>query len=122
VCAKARHTWIFCQASKSQQIFITERFLALNGLKSGPRFLHVDQGHELWRSNQLREVPAIAGYVVEPTGSDAASENDKVERPNGAFGKMVRCLLYSDGLSAKLWYAALVHAVYLKNRLYHKAL
>jgi hypothetical protein len=34
---------------------------------------------------------------------------------------MVRCLLYSAGLSAILWSAALVHVVYLKNRLYHKA-
>jgi hypothetical protein len=31
-------------------------------------------------------------------------------------------MLYSAGLSAILWYAALVHAVYLKNRLCHKAL
>jgi hypothetical protein len=35
---------------------------------------------------------------------------------------MVRLLLYSDGLSATFWSAALVHAVYLKNRLFHKAL
>jgi hypothetical protein len=36
VCANARHTWVFCQASKSPPIFIIEHFLALNGLKSGP--------------------------------------------------------------------------------------
>jgi hypothetical protein len=35
---------------------------------------------------------------------------------------MVRCPLYSAGLSAKFWSAALIHAVYLKNRLYHKAI
>jgi hypothetical protein len=35
---------------------------------------------------------------------------------------MVRCLLYSAGLLPRFWSAALVHAVYLKNRLYHKAL
>jgi hypothetical protein len=35
---------------------------------------------------------------------------------------MVRCLLYSAGLHPHFWSAALVHAVYLKNRLYHKAL
>jgi hypothetical protein len=33
---------------------------------------------------------------------------------------MVRCLLYSAGLSAKFWSAALIHSVYLKNRLFHK--
>jgi hypothetical protein len=35
---------------------------------------------------------------------------------------MVRCLLYSAGLSEKIWSAALIHAVYLKNRLFHKAI
>jgi hypothetical protein len=46
----------------------------------------------------------------------------KVERPNGTFGTMVQFLIYSAGLSARFWSAALVHAVYLKNHLYHKAL
>jgi hypothetical protein len=53
-CAKICQTWVFFQASKSPMIFIIERFLALNGLKSGPRYLHMDQGGELWRSNELR--------------------------------------------------------------------
>jgi hypothetical protein len=53
VCAKIRQTWVFCQASKSPPIFIIERFLALNGPKSGPRYLCMDQGGALWRSNEL---------------------------------------------------------------------
>jgi hypothetical protein len=48
-CAKTRHTWVFCQASKSTPIFIIERFLASNGLNSGPRNPCMDQGEELWR-------------------------------------------------------------------------
>jgi hypothetical protein len=86
----------FCQASKSPPIFIVENFLVLNGLKSGPHFLRMDQGGELWRSNELIEVAAAAGYAIEPTGSNAAS--------------------------VRFWSATLVHVVYLKNRLYHKAL
>jgi hypothetical protein len=35
---------------------------------------------------------------------------------------MVRCLLYSAGLSAKFWSASPIHAVYLKNRLYQNAI
>jgi hypothetical protein len=34
ICAKARHTRVFCQASKSLPIFIIEHFLALHGVKS----------------------------------------------------------------------------------------
>jgi hypothetical protein len=59
---------------------------------------------------------------MEPPGSDAASKNGKVEQPNGTFGAMVCCLLYSCGLSKIFSSAALVHAVYLKNCLYYKAL
>jgi hypothetical protein len=82
----------------------------------------MDQGGELWRSNQLREVSTAVGYAMEPTCSDVASENGKVERPNGTFSAKVRCLLYSTGLGAFFWSAALVYMVYLNNRLYHKAL
>jgi hypothetical protein len=35
---------------------------------------------------------------------------------------MARCLLYSADLSAIFSYVVLVHVVYFKNRLYHKAL
>jgi hypothetical protein len=122
VCDKTRQTWVFCQASKLPPIFIIERFLASNGLKSGPRYLRMDQGEELWRSNDLLDVAFAAGYDFEPTGSDAASENGKFEQANGTFGALVRCLLYSDGLHTRFWSAALVHDVYLKNHLYHKAL
>jgi hypothetical protein len=44
VCANARHTWVFFQPSKSPPIHILERFLEVNGLKDGPRFLCMDQG------------------------------------------------------------------------------
>jgi hypothetical protein len=54
MCEKARQQWMFCQASKSPPIFIVERFLALNGLKFGPLFLRMDQGGEIWLSNELR--------------------------------------------------------------------
>jgi hypothetical protein len=121
VCANTRHTWIFCQASKSPPIFIIKRFLSLHGLKTGPRFLCMNQGGKLWRFNQLWEVAASAGYAMEPTGSDAASKKDKLERPNGTFDTMVRCLLYSANLSAIFWSDAVFQMVYLKNRLYHKA-
>jgi hypothetical protein len=50
----------------------------------------MNQGGEHWRSNQLQEIAAAAGYAMEPTRSNATSENGKVEWPNGTFGAMVR--------------------------------
>jgi predicted nucleic-acid-binding Zn-ribbon protein len=98
VCTKARYTWIFFQASKSTPMFIIERFLAMHGLNTGPIFLRISTG-KLWRSNKLREVTTSAGYAMEPTDSEVESQNGKVEQPNGTFGAMVRCLLYSAGVS-----------------------
>jgi hypothetical protein len=89
ICAKVRHTWVCCQPSKAPPIKILERFLAINGIKVGPRFLSMDQGGKLWRYTQIREVAATAGYAIEPTGLDAVNENGKVERTNGTFGAMV---------------------------------
>jgi hypothetical protein len=51
VCAKTCQTWVLCQSSKSPPIFIIERFLASIDITSGPRYLRMDQGGELWRLN-----------------------------------------------------------------------
>ena len=120
--AKTRFTWVFLTATKSPPVDIVHKFLTTFGLRDGYRALRVDQGGELWRSDALRTVTSTAGYIMEPTGSDSPHQNGKVERLNGTFGVMVRSLLYSAGLPPAYWSAALVHAVYLKNRLWHSSL
>jgi hypothetical protein len=60
-------------------------------------------------------------YVVKPTGADSPSQNGGVEIYNNTLAVKVRTLLYGSGLSAKFWSAALLHAVYLHNRLVHSA-
>ncbi len=58
---------------------------------------------------------AMAGFTVEPTGSDGSAQNGIVERPNRTFGQMMRCLLHSAELGPEFWSFALNHAVYIKN-------
>lgn len=82
----------------------------------------MDQGGELWTSDALRRIVLAANYTMEPTGNDCPQQNGKVERLNGTYGVMVRALLYSAGLPPKYWSAALLHAVHLKNRLWHSAI
>ncbi len=62
------------------------------------------------------------GYVVEPTGADSPSQNGGAEIYNNTLAIKVRTLLYGSGLPAKFWSAALVHAVYLHNRLIQSAI
>jgi hypothetical protein len=61
------------------------------------------------------------GYVVKGTGADSPSQNGGAEIYNNTLAVKVRTLLYGLGLPAKFWSAALLHAVYLHNRLVHSA-
>ncbi len=58
-------------------------------------------------------------YTLEPTGADSPSQNGAVEIYNDKFAVQTRTLLYGSGLPAKFWSAALLHSVYLHNRLIH---
>ena len=121
--AATRYTWCFLCTSKDPPIDILKLFLDKHGLKTGShRSLRVDQGGELARSSLFRAAASECGYIIEPTGSDSAFQNGRVERLNRTFGVMVRSLLYSSGLSPVFWSDALIHSVYLKNRLWHSAL
>ena len=44
------------------------------------------------------------------------------ERPNRTFGDMMRSMLHGANLGPEYWSWALLHAVYVKNRLPHRAM
>lgn len=118
--AVSRKMWIFLSKSKEPPVELVDAFLGDVGLKEGPlRAVRTDQGGELARSAAFRSVVAKHGYTVEPTGSDAPNQNGLAERPNQTLGNMVRSLLYMSGLHPKFWSAALLHAAWLYDRLYH---
>jgi hypothetical protein len=88
----------------------------------GDGVVRTDQGGELARSSSFRSLMLNKfGYVVEPTGADSPSQNGGAEIYNYTLAVKVRTLLYGSGLPAKFWSAALLHAVYLHNRLVHSA-
>jgi len=82
--------------------------------------VRTDQGGELARSTQfINMLEKDFHYTVEPTGADSPSQNGAAEIYNDKQGVRVRRLLYSSGLPAKFWSAALLHTTYLHNRLVH---
>ena len=86
--------------------------------------IRTDQGGELARSEAFRNAMKLDDfkvYVVESTGADSPNQNAKVEKWNDTLGTTVRTLLYSSGLPAKYWSAALLHAAYLHNRRVHRS-
>jgi len=117
---KTRYVWVFLTKTKTPPLKIFGQFLKDHGHPTAQnRTVRSDRGGELWGSQAFRDVVQQAGFIMDPTAPQAAFQNAKAERPNRNFGKTVRCLLYNAKLGPEYWSFALLHAVYLKNRLPH---
>jgi hypothetical protein len=115
----SRMAWVFLTKSKDPPIDIVRAFLTLHGHSDGG-CVRTDQGGELASSGAFRDLLMREfSYSLEPTGADSPSQNGAVEIYNDKLGIRTRALLYGAGLPAKYWSAALVHSVYLHNRLVH---
>jgi hypothetical protein len=116
----SRRVWVFLTKSKNPPIEILRAFLTKFGLSKG--VIRTDQGGELARSDAFRTTMMEEfGYTVEPAGAGSPSQNGGAEIYNGTLAVKVRTLLYGSGLLAKFWSAALLHSVYLHNRLVHSS-
>ncbi len=113
--------WVFLTKTKDPPIDLVRAFLTLHGHSDGG-CVHTDQGGELASSGAFRDLLMREfSYSLEPTGADSPSQNGAVEIYNDKLGIRTRALLYGAGLPAKHWSAALVHLVYLHNRLVHNS-
>ncbi len=121
--SKTRQCWVFNTKTKEPPIKTVDLFLQRYGLKDGTqRYIRTDLGGELANSQDFRNLIAAHGYLLETTGPDASSQNGRGERPHRTLANMVRCMLYSASLCAEFWADALVQAVYLYNRTYHRSI
>ncbi len=113
--------WVFLTKSKDPLLDIIDCFLKKFGHDDGGS-IRSDQGGKLAKSSTLADmVLRNHSYVLEPTRADSPSQNDGVvETYNDKLAVRTRTLLYGADLPAKYWSAALLHAVYLNNRLVHK--
>jgi hypothetical protein len=115
----SRYTWVFLTKSKDPPIDIVEIFLGRFGREDGGVLL-MDQGGELARSFNFGDtILRNHRYMLEPTGADSPSQNGAAEIYNAKLAVRARTLLFGLGLPAKFWSSALIHTVYLHNRLVH---
>ena len=116
----SRRVWVFLTENKTPPIAILRAFLTKFGLAKG--VIRTDQGGELARNNTFRTTMMDEfAYTVEPTGADSPLQNGGAKIYNGTLAVKVRTLLYGSGLPAKFWSAALLHSIYLHNRLVHSS-
>ena len=118
-----RRVWVFPTKNKQPPIDILRTFLRKYDTNTVThKVIRTDQGGELWKSASFRKVCCDEfSYILEPTAAGTPEQNGLAERPNRTFGKMMRCLLHSAGLGPQYWSFALLHAVWVYNRLPHSA-
>ncbi len=115
----SRFMWVFLTKSKEPPLDIINSFLRKFGHEEGGS-ISSDQGGDLAKSPALTNmVLRDHNYVFEPTGADSPSHNGGVETYNDKLAVRTRTLLYGANLPATYWSAALLHVVYLNNRLVH---
>mmetsp|Transcript_14552 Transcript_14552/g.20797 ORF Transcript_14552/g.20797 Transcript_14552/m.20797 type:complete len:1557 (+) Transcript_14552:1335-6005(+) len=116
-----RRIWIFLVKNKRPPIEILRKFLRRYDIKDNSmRVIRTDQGGELWKSHAFKQLCCDDfQYFLEPTAPGAPNQNGMVERPNQTLAKMTRCALHSAGLGPQFWSFAILHAVYIYNRLPH---
>ncbi len=117
----SQFVWIFLTASKEPPLNIIREFLTQHGHSNGGS-MHINQGGKLARCSTLQDMLLLDfHYAFKPTGVESPSQNGAVEICNNKFAVRMRTLLYGSGLPAKHWSGALLHLVYLHNRLVHLA-
>ncbi len=115
----SRYIWVFLTKSKEPPLDIINTFLDHCGHELGG-LIHTDQSGELAHSFTFIDMLLRKHkYVIEPTGADSPSQNGAVEIYNAKLAVRTGTLLFGSGLPAKYWSSALVHLVYLHNRLVH---
>ena len=118
---KTRYMWVFISSSKQPPLEFCEQLLTKFRASTTHRTVRCDQG-ELATSKAFNEMLSKVGFTLEVTGSNNSKQNGIAERPHRTLAQMVRCLLHSSGLGPEYWSYALLHAVYIKNRLPHSAI
>ena len=84
---------------------------------SGLRRLQTDLGSELAKSNDIRDIAARYGYILETTAAESLFQNTIVEHLHQTLGNMMHSMLTGVELRNTFGADALPHAMYVKNRL-----
>jgi hypothetical protein len=118
-----RYTWVFLSRYKTPMFDNIKTFLHMYGVKDTVHhFIRTDQGGKLWGSHAFQCAVKEMCFILQPTTSDASFQNGVAEQPNRTLADMMRSLLHSANLGPEYWSWALIHAVYLKNRLPHRSI
>jgi hypothetical protein len=81
------------------------------------KYVHMDQGGELYNNPKIRSLFKEFGYDIYPTGADASHQNGPVERAHQTIGDALRALLTGANLDPRFWPYAFYYFLRIKNAL-----
>ena len=116
-----RYMWVYVSSSKSPPIEFCRSILRKFKAETAHRTVRCDQG-ELATSKEFNALLVEQGFTLQVTGSNNSKQNGMVERPHRTLKQMVRCILHNASLGPEFWSYALIHSVYVKNRLPHSSI
>jgi hypothetical protein len=81
------------------------------------KYVHMDQGGELFANPKIRSLFKEFGYDLRPTGADSSHQNGPAERAHQTIGNGLRTLLNGANLDARFWPYAYHYYLRIKNAL-----
>ena len=100
--------------SKASPLEYLRHWLKTHSPQCNDKYVYMDQGGELYRNPEVRNLFKQFRYSVNPTGADTSRQN-AVERYNRTIGNGIRALLIGADLPIKFWPYAFHHYLRLKN-------
>ena len=101
--------------SKASPLVWLEHFFSQYNPKCSNKYVHLDQGGELFNNPDVRNLFSTYGYEILPTGADSSHQNGPVERAHRTLGNSIRALLTGAHLPIKFWPYAFYHSMRLAN-------
>ena len=117
-----RYKWIFLSRTKVPKIEEIRYFLKTIKPSVPGCYVMTDQGNELGGSSLFKDMLKEEQYNLTLTGAESSQSNGICERPYQDLARMMRTMLHGAGLGPEYWSFAIIHAVYLMNRLPHSAI
>jgi hypothetical protein len=107
----------YTRISKAAPLDWLRRFLQQHAPQCPGKYVHMDQGGELFANPQVRALFTEFGYSIFPTGADASHQNGPVERGHLTVANAIRSLLTGANLDVRFWPYAFHHWLRIDNSL-----
>lgn len=103
--------------SKGAPVNWLRQFLVRRSPQVQDKYVHMDQGGELYNNPKIRALFREFGYDIYPTGADSSHQNGPVERAHETIGDALRTLLNGSNLDPRFWTYAFYFYLRIKNAL-----